>query len=137
MDKQIVAETYRASLAGEINFTGVVAEMIRARVEYYQVDLAALEMTAYGIEGGVLKIPLPFKDLPHISPHFSHDSLTAALVDSRRHDQHYPDFIKRAMTAGVQSYFAFFRGKRVVYISRQGDLHTEWFPGVRETNPTH
>lgn len=34
-----------------------------------------------------------------------------------------------AMEAGVQGYFAFLRGKRVTYFGRQGDQHTEWFPG--------
>lgn len=34
------------------------------------------------------------------------------------------------MAAGVQGYFAFLRGKRVTYIGRQGDQHTEWFPGA-------
>jgi hypothetical protein len=33
------------------------------------------------------------------------------------------------MEAGVQGYFAFLRGKRVTYFGRQGDQHTEWFPG--------
>jgi hypothetical protein len=35
------------------------------------------------------------------------------------------------MEAGVQSYSAFLRGKRVVYLGRQGDLHPEWFPRRR------
>jgi len=34
------------------------------------------------------------------------------------------------MVAGVQGCFAFLRGKRVTYFGRQGDQHTEWFPGA-------
>jgi hypothetical protein len=30
----------------------------------------------------------------------------------------------------VQGYFAFLSGKRVTYFGRQGDQHTEWFPGA-------
>jgi hypothetical protein len=30
-----------------------------------------------------------------------------------------------------QHYFAFLRGKRVTYFGRQGEEHTEWFPGAR------
>jgi hypothetical protein len=31
----------------------------------------------------------------------------------------------------VQGYFAFLRGKRVTYLGRNGDAHTEWFPGAQ------
>ena len=35
------------------------------------------------------------------------------------------------MRGGVQGYFAFLRGQRVTYFGRQGDQHTEWFPGAK------
>ena len=38
------------------------------------------------------------------------------------------------MKSGVQGYFAFLRGQRVVYFGRQGDLHTEWFPNAKPEN---
>jgi hypothetical protein len=47
-------------------------------------------------------------------------------------DQRPPEpasFRECGMEAGVQGYFAFLRGKRVTYFGRQGDPHTEWFPG--------
>ena len=136
MDIRIVAETYRASLAGELPFTGVVAQMIRARVEFYQMNLVALKMTACGLDGSFHEVPLPFTNLPPIAPHFSSEKLIEAIEDSRHHGQTYPEFIPRAMQAGVQSYFAFFRGKRLIYIGRQGDQHTEWFPGASPSIPS-
>jgi hypothetical protein len=45
-------------------------------------------------------------------------------------NQTYCDFTRQAMEAGVQGYFAFQGGKRVTYLGRQGDQHTEWFPGA-------
>ncbi len=36
------------------------------------------------------------------------------------------------MAAGVQSYYAFLRGKRVTYLGRAGDEHVEWFPGAKQ-----
>ena len=60
-----------------------------------------------------------------MAPEFAPDRLKANLLDSQRHGQKYRDFTRRAMEAGVQSYFAFLRGKRVVYLGRQGDLHPE------------
>jgi hypothetical protein len=39
------------------------------------------------------------------------------------------------MEAGVQGYIAFLRGQRVTYWGRNGDQHTEWFPGAEPKNP--
>ena len=52
------------------------------------------------------------------------------IGDSQRNGQNYRDFTHRAMAAGVQGYYAFLRGRRVTYLGRQGDQHTEWFPGA-------
>jgi uncharacterized protein YbcV (DUF1398 family) len=60
----------------------------------------------------------------------------ADILDSQRNGQKYSDFTRRAMEAGVQGYFAFLRGKRVTYFGRQGDQHTEWFPGAQPTSLT-
>ncbi len=35
------------------------------------------------------------------------------------------------MRGGVQGYFAFLRDQRVTYFGRQGNQHTEWFPGAK------
>jgi hypothetical protein len=56
--------------------------------------------------------------------------LRANILDSQRNGQAYRDFTRRAMAAGVQGYFAFLCGKRVTYLGRQGDQHTEWFPSA-------
>ena len=50
--------------------------------------------------------------------------------DSQQRGQSYRDFTIRAMRSGVQGYYAFLRGKRVTYLGRKGDQHTEWFPGA-------
>ena len=35
------------------------------------------------------------------------------------------------MKQGVQGYYAFLRGRRATYFGRNGDQHTEWFPGAK------
>lgn len=50
--------------------------------------------------------------------------------DSQAHGQKLRDFAPRAMEAEVQCYHVFLRGERVTYMVRQGDQHTEWFPGT-------
>lgn len=57
-------------------------------------------------------------------------SVAGAALARATHDGSLP-FCARARRAGVQGYFAYPRGRRVVYSGRQGDEHVEWFPGAR------
>jgi uncharacterized protein YbcV (DUF1398 family) len=115
MNTTLIHETSQKVLAGTASFPEAVRALLAAGVEYYHIDYAT---------------PLTFEGLPPVAEHFDAPALKAALLDSQRHGQHYRDFSRRALAAGVQSYFAFLRGQRVVYLGRQGDLHTEWFPGA-------
>ena len=74
--------------------------------------------------------PIIYEGLPGVAADFDAAALRAAILDSQQHGQHYRDFTRRAMEAGVQGYIAFLRGQRVTYWGRGGDQHTEWFPGA-------
>ena len=130
MDTKIIHETALQVLAGTISFPEVVGALLRAGVEYYHVDYVGLRQSYYGATGAVVVTPLNYEGLPHVASDFAADRLRANILDSQRHGQKFRDFTRRAMEDGVQGYFAFLRGKRVVYVGRQGDLHTEWFPGA-------
>jgi uncharacterized protein YbcV (DUF1398 family) len=75
-----------------------------------------------------------FEALPSISEDFDVAALKAAILDSQQHGQKFRTFCERAMQAGVQGYIAYLRGKRVIYLGRQGDQHTEWFPGAKPSD---
>jgi uncharacterized protein YbcV (DUF1398 family) len=45
----------------------------------------------------------------------------------------YPQFVKQTMQAGCIGYFVQIAGKRVHYFGRNGEVHTEWFPGAAQT----
>jgi len=130
MKSEIVAEAARATLEGGIPFPEVVRRLIETGVEYYHVDYVALQMTYYSASGEIIKTPINYEKLPSVSADFDADTLRAAILDSQQNGQHFQDFTKRAMSAGVQGYIAFLRGKRVTYWGRNGDQHTEWFPGA-------
>ena len=68
--------------------------------------------------------------MPPIGDDLNIDEVKAAILDSQRNGQVHRDFSRRVMAAGVQGYFTFLRGQRVTYLGRQGDQHTEWFPGA-------
>ncbi|WP_286355030.1 DUF1398 family protein [Geothrix oryzae] len=134
MDANKVLKAAQATLTGSMPFPEIVARLIGNGVEYYYVDYASRLFTFYSTEGAVVQAPLSFEDLPAISEDFDKASLRAAIVDSQQHGQKFRDFSKRAVAAGVQGYFAFLRGQRVTYFGRQGDQHTEWFPGAKPSD---
>ncbi len=133
MNTRIITETAHKTLAGEISFPEVVSQLLSAGVEYYQVDYVGMRKTFYSGEGEVVVTPIHYEGLPPVAQDFSTEGIRADVLDSQRNGQKYRDFTRRAMEAGVQGYFAFLRGKRVTYFGRQGDQHTEWFPGAAPT----
>jgi uncharacterized protein YbcV (DUF1398 family) len=130
MNAEIIAETACKTLAGTISFPEVVSQLLAAGVEYYHVDYVGLKKTFYSANGNVVVTQINFEGLPAVAVEFCAKSLRANILDSQRNGQKFRDFTRRAMEAGTQGYFAFLRGKRVTYFGRQGDQHTEWFPGA-------
>lgn len=130
MDTEIIFASARATLSGSIPFPEVVGRLISTGVEYYHVDYVALRTSFYNAAGEVVTTPITYEGLPHVAADFDSAALRAAILDSQRNGQHYRDFTRRAMEAGVQGYIAFLRGQRVTYWGRSGDQHTEWFPGA-------
>ncbi len=131
MDTQLIHEVAEKTLAGTVAFPDVVAQLMRADVEYYHVDYVNRRSTYYAAEGSASVVtPINFEGLPEVAADFAVAELKAAILDSQRNGQKYRDFSRRAMAAGVQGYYAFLRGQRVMYLGRQGDQHIEWFPGA-------
>jgi uncharacterized protein YbcV (DUF1398 family) len=134
MNADKALEAVRATLAGSLPFPEIVGGLIANGVEYYHVDYAAKSFSFYSENGGVALAPLLFEDLPAIARDFKIEELRAAILDSQRNGQKFRVFCQRAVGAGVQGYFAFLRAKRVTYFGRQGEQHTEWFPGAKPSD---
>jgi uncharacterized protein YbcV (DUF1398 family) len=134
MDTLAISHATDATLAGTMPFPEVVAKLIAAGVEYYHVDYVGLCKTFYDGAGGRIVTPIPYEDLPPVAAELDVAALRAAILDSQQKGQKWREFTHRAMTAGVQGYFAFLRGRRVTYLGRTGDQHTEWFPGAEPRN---
>ncbi len=131
MDTELIEDTAAKTLAGAISFPEVVSNLLRAGVEFYHVDYLARQKAFYSVNGSaVVVIAIPYECLPTVAQEFDAAAVKAAIVDSQRHGQRYRDFTRRVMAAGVQGYFAFLQGKRVTYLGRRGEQHTEWFPGA-------
>lgn len=131
MNANIVHQMAQATLAGELPFPEIVGRLIAEGVEYYRVDYVARQMLFYSASGSVVVAPLSFEGLPAVAADFDGTALRAAILDSQRNGQEFRQFSRRAVLAGVQGYYAFLRGQRVTYLGRQGEQHTEWFPGAK------
>ncbi|HET6675842.1 MAG TPA: DUF1398 family protein [Nitrospiraceae bacterium] len=130
MNGHLVLDASRASLSSTLSFPQIVRNLLDAGVEYYHVDYISMRTAYYGTEGDVVVCPITYEDLPSVALDFDARALREAIRDSQQKGQPYREFSRRALKAGVQSYFAFLRGQRVTYLGRQGDEHTEWFPGA-------
>ena len=126
-----IGQLAKATLDGSVPFGEIVGRLVGLGVEYYHVDYATRCFTFYSASGAAVVAPLSYEDLPPIAEDFDATALKAAILDSQQHGQAFRDFCARAMRAGVQGYVAYLRGQRVTYTGRQGDQHTEWFPGAQ------
>jgi len=134
MNADTINSLAKSTLDGSMPFPQIVGNLIAEGVEYYHVDYANHSFTFYSSKGSTVIAPLPFEGLPSISEVFDAAALKAAILDSQQHGQKFRAFCERAIRAGVKGYFAFLCGKRVTYFGRQGDQHTEWFPGAKPNN---
>jgi uncharacterized protein YbcV (DUF1398 family) len=130
MNTQIIRQAAHATLTGELPFPQIIGLLIEAGVELYHIDYLSMRMTCYDGEGATVDTPIPLEGLPAVATDFDINALRENIRDSQQNHQSWRDFSIRAMNGGVQGYFAFLRGKRVTYFGRQGDQHTEWFPGA-------
>ena len=130
MNSELVLQAVHATLAGSLPFPEIVRHLLGAGVEYYHVDYILLQFTFYGANADSVVAPLTFEGLPAVAKDFDAAGLRQAILDSPQKGQKYREFSQRAMQAGVQGYFALLQGKCVTYLGRQGDQHTEWFPGA-------
>jgi uncharacterized protein YbcV (DUF1398 family) len=127
MNTKVIEETLRETEAGRKTFPECVKALLDVGVESYLVDFARMEKTSYGANGEthVQKMSLPASP---IAEAFSNEDLIAAIRGAQRDEIRYPQFVKRATAAGVEAYWAYLTGQRVVYLGRKGEIHVEEFP---------
>jgi len=136
IDTQAVREVLAETHAGRAIFPDVVRRMLAAGVRSYFVDLIRGVDLVYFNDDTTLTEPLHMEYGP-VAEEFSKSGIIAAIRGAQSDEIRYPEFIRRAAAAGVTAYWALLTGKRVIYFGREGDIHIEWFPGVRPAADRH
>lgn len=131
-DEQVaeVKECAALSMAGKISFGEVVGRLVAAGVERYHADYSRMEATYYLPGGESCMVPMGHEPLT-IAPAFSAPDVAAAVRQAQRGEILYPQFVRQTTDAGCVGYFVHLTGRRVLYFGREGDVHTEWFPGAQ------
>ena len=128
MDTRIIEESMALSMASKITFPQAVGMLVGAGVERYTVDLVGLREHAYGPQGeyhaAALKLPNP----QPVAETFDGAAVKATITDIQQGKITYQEFLNRVMAAGCSHYECFITGRKVVYISRDGSQHVEFFP---------
>lgn len=127
MNTEAIHRALEGSQQGKLTFPQVVGMLIEAGVESYRCDLIRADDTFYmpGGETHVEKMTVPPVQIP---AELSIPGIVSAIRAVQTDEIRYPEFLKRAMAAGVASYWVFIAGKRVIYLGRHGDFHVEEFP---------
>ncbi len=114
-----------------MNFAQIVARLGEIGIERYHADYSRQETTFYLASGDSLVVTIPWGDFP-TATEFSASSVEAAVRQSQRGEHTYTDFLRKTMAAGCVGYIVQITGRRVLYFGRNGEVHTEWFPGAKD-----
>jgi uncharacterized protein YbcV (DUF1398 family) len=126
---KVAKECAELSAAGKIHFGEVVGRLMKAGIERYHADYSRMENTYYAPDGGSCVVPMEHEPMP-IAQEFSAAGVEAAVRQAQRGEIMYPQFTRQALAAGCVGYFVQIAGKCVHYFGRNGEIHTEWFPGT-------
>lgn len=126
----VIQECSRLSKSGQVGFGEVVGRLIQAGVERYHADYSRMETTYYAPDGTSLVVALNLESMP-IARDFSAAQVETAVRQSQRGEIKFPQFSRQATAAGCVGYFVQLSGKCVQYFGRNGEMHTEWFPGAK------
>jgi len=130
MNTEVMRNTLHESEAGRFTFPQVVGALSDIGVESYFADLARAVDTFYLPTGETHteKMILPPTKIPE---DFSQSGIVAAIRAVQADEIRYPEFLRRAMAAGIIAYWVFIAGRKVIYFGRKGEIHIEGFPSPK------
>ena len=114
---------------GSISFPEIVAMLLQAGFDGYQVDYRR-SVSGYFLPGGdCVEFPMRVGGDP-VAAAFDVAAVQAAIreAQSGAPGYSYQGFSRKVKAAGCAGYLVSFPGRRVLYVGRTGETHTELFP---------
>lgn len=127
MDVSVLYECTLQSIAGMMSFSEAVKKLTEAGVESYYCDLLRHQNVFYYSDGEAHAINYSL-NTPEVPGQFDSEGLRKAISTHNEKQISYREFLNRIMSAGVQGFFVFLKGEKVIYLGRQGDEVVEPFP---------
>lgn len=131
MDKQrteMIEQSLKKNFSVGIPFPEWIKTLIEAKIDRYYADLVAFQTTYYATDGTTYTTHIPLLNPSTRGESFSETDLVNAIRASQQGVIGYPEFLNRALKAGVVSYTVYLSGKQVQYMGAKGEIHVEHFP---------
>jgi len=130
-DKTKIQEITKVSKAERWPFPKTFDALKNAEVDYYDVDLAAQQITYYG-GGKSFSEPAPTGQPLQISNRFDKQAVQQVIQTHQKEKTSYQDFLKGIAQAGVKSYRVDMSKRTVAYRgSNPNEEHVEQVPQLK------
>jgi uncharacterized protein YbcV (DUF1398 family) len=115
--------------SGSLSFPQIVGKLIAAGFEGYTVDYRRKTQTFYRPDGESIVLDMPPSE-GAVAAAFDADTIRNLVhwAQSNPPDYSYKAFCEKAKAAGCAGYIVSFLGRRVLYLGRTAETHTELFP---------
>lgn len=129
--KTIAREVCHAAATGTRDFGQIVGTLIQAGFDGYLVDFRTATQTFYLPDGQSVVVELHRTENP-VAASFDAGVILEAIREAQTKAPGYTylAFGEKVVRAGCAGYLVTFPGKRVLYFGRDGQVHTEYFPGT-------
>jgi uncharacterized protein YbcV (DUF1398 family) len=128
MNTNVLDECLALNFQGKLPFPETLARLATEGVQWYSANFILGRKTWYSTDDQAHGQAFPDWKGPAVAPAFSQDGIVAAIRASQRGEIIFPEFIERAMAAGVAYYTVHLQGRKAIYFSRDGEFHIEEFP---------
>lgn len=130
--KDIARATLESSESGAISFPESVRILMEAGFDGYAVDFRRSTRTYYMPDGEAIELEAKRTSAP-VGERFDAIVIKEAIREAQAltPGYTYKGFCSKVAGAGCAGYLVSLVGRRVLYYGRNGETHTEFFPGAQ------
>ncbi len=111
----------------KVSFPERIQNLSKISIERYDVDLMKLEITYYFHSGESYTERMTIENIPALAINFDKVKVIEAIRANQQGKIDYQMFLREIIAAGTVSYTVYLDGKKVIYVGRKGESHTENF----------